>query len=90
MSLKCATGQQKTAKDENDKNKIRRTILEVVLPLTIFIYQMVRSWVTIFHLQPPMTFTFDCLYDIKENAPLTNVSFCGPRNFQVSFSNRNM
>ena len=46
------------------------------------------SWVVVFHLRRPMAFLSLNLYDTPGLAPRMNVSFWGPDDFPVSYSNR--
>ena len=50
--------------------------------------QTFPSWVVIFHLCRPMAFLSLNLYDTPGLAPRMNVSFWGPDDFPVKYSNR--
>ena len=54
--------------------------------ISIFTLQAFRSWVVIFHLRLPMAFLSFNLYDTPGLAPRVNVSFWGPGDFPVSYS----
>ena len=56
--------------------------------ISISTSQTFSSWVVIFHLCRPMTFLSLNLYDTPGLAPRMNVSFWGPGDFAVSYSNR--
>ena len=56
--------------------------------ISISTSQTFRSWVVMFHLHLPMTFSFLILYDTPGLAPHMNVLFWEPDDFPVSYSNR--
>ena len=56
--------------------------------ISISTSQTFRSWVVIFHHRRPMACLSLNLYDTPGLAPRMNVSFWGPGDFPVSYSNR--
>ena len=58
------------------------------MTISISISQIVRSWVAIYQLRPPMASLSHSLYDMPRLVPRMNVLFWGRHNFQINFSNR--